>query len=273
MNLEKYIGELFEKENIELYASVSLSDCKIIRRYLLEREGLCDVGTVFIFAVPYYSRECDVNGRNISIYSVGRDYHLFFSELYGRMLPALRAAFPENKFGAYSDHSPIDEVGASAVGGIGIIGRNHLMLTEKYSSFVFLGEIVTDAVIPTVRHKVKYCENCGLCEKACPVDLSCEECLSALTQKKGELSEDEKQAIFQNGSAWGCDLCQLACPYTKRAISEGTIFTPVAFYNENCTPILTSSTVKNMSDEEFSERAYSWRGRQTVLRNLQLFEK
>ena len=98
------------------------------------------------------------------------------------------------------------------------------------------------------------------------------ECLSAITQKKGELTEAEKQLILENGSLWGCDICQNVCPYTETAIKNGTIYSNVDFFKENRMSFLSSAMIDNMSEEEFVSRAYSWRGKNTVKRNLNILE-
>ncbi len=272
MSGAQFFRDFFEKEKIELYGILPLDECKIIRPYLLERCGVTG-GSAVIFAVPYYSREAEIDGRNVSLYAVPRDYHLYFQELSHRFCEAAKRELPTSKFGFFSDHSPIDEVNAAAKAGIGIIGRNHLLITEKYSSFIFLGEIVCDLELQGEAEEIRFCENCGLCSDSCPVDLSVDECLSALTQKKGNLDRVEKEKILRHGLVWGCDRCQTACPHTKRAINEGTIYSPIDFFSEKCLPALTAKALENMTDEDFNARAYSWRGRETILRNLKLFEE
>jgi epoxyqueuosine reductase QueG len=209
---------------------------------------------------------------------VPEDYHRFFTGLFDDILPRLREKFPENKFAGFTDHSPIDERAAAAAAGLGFIGRHGLLITEPYSSYVFLGEIIADpdtaadedAAKPTVRNSA-FCENCNLCVAACPFGLF-GGCLSALTQKKGELSEDEKKMIAKYGFSWGCDICQEVCPHTAAARSRGSIYTSIPYFLRALTPRLTRELVLSMSDEEFSRRAYSWRGRETILRNLELIE-
>jgi epoxyqueuosine reductase len=147
-----------------------------------------------------------------------------------------------------------------------------LLLTEKYSSYVFLGEIFTSAVLEHRIYPIRTCEDCGACQAICPAQNG-EECLSSLTQKKGSLSERQTQRILAGGSVWGCDLCQEVCPYTARAIENGTIYSPIPFFSEQPIPILTSKALDDMCDEQFSARAYSWRKRETVKRNLMIFEK
>ena len=99
------------------------------------------------------------------------------------------------------------------------------------------------------------------------------ECLSSLTQKKGDLTEQDKQAILKYGSAWGCDICQEVCPYTTAAISRGTIYTSIEFFKSDMIPYLTSNDVESMDDNTFKNRAYSWRGRAPIIRNLKILEE
>ena len=265
------IKSMLEKFNIDLVSCIALDECKIKRPYLLERNGIKN-GTAVIFAVPYLSHTA-AQARNISSYAVSRDYHLFFSSLFEEMIKELTLIFPNNKFVGFTDHSPIDEIEAAAKAGLGVIGENHLLITEKYSSFVFLGEIITDAALTSNTGEIRHCIKCGKCLSACPVSGNIDLCLSAMTQKKGELNDSEKSALIKHGCAWGCDICQEVCPYTASAIAKGTIYTKVDFFNNFLTPILTCKAIKEMNDAEFRERAYSWRGKATIMRNLQILEE
>ena len=266
------IKALLAEHGISLVAPLSLSACTIRKPYLLEREGIED-GTAFLFAVPYYTTKCDDPARNLSVYAVSRDYHGFFGELFGAVLPRLRKAFPENRFCGFSDHSPIAEAEAAVKAGLGVWGCHHLFLTEAHSSFVFLGEIVTDALLDAPGTEPGFCKRCGACRAACPVGLEIDRCLSALTQKRGDLTAEERETILRHGSAWGCDICQLACPYTARAREAGTLYTRIPYFEENAVPHLTAEALAAMPEEEFEKRAYSWRGRAVILRNLELLEK
>ena len=270
--MQSTISALLRARGIGLCAPISLCHCRITRPYLLERAGIAE-GTAFLFAVPYYTTECDHNARNISAYAVSADYHLFFEGLFEEILPILREKFPENRFVGFTDHSPIAEGEAAVGAGLGFFGCNHLFLTKEHSSYVFLGEIITDAIIDAPLHEPAVCAQCGACRRACPVGLAVEDCLSALTQKKGALTPAEEAAILAHGCAWGCDRCQEACPVTLQAKKAGTIYTEIPFFKKTAIPHLTAALVDGMSDEEFRRRAYSWRKRETVRRNLILLEK
>jgi epoxyqueuosine reductase len=269
--MEIYIKNLLTERGIELFSAVSMSNCKITRGYKLKKCGFDenDALTVFIIAVPYLT---PIRKSNLSAYAVCRDYHIFYKELFEDILPKLREKYPENRFFGFADDSPIDERLAAAVGGLGMIGDNGMLITEKYSSYVFLGEIITDMPISSAKAlPVKHCEGCGKCREGCPMGET-GQCLSATTQKKGELEESEKQAILRYGSVWGCDICQSACPHTEKAIKRGTIYTEINFFKEQLVPYLTTADIDSMTDEEFAQRAYSWRGRNTIRRNLELLE-
>lgn len=265
-----FIKNELKKFNIELISSLKLSECEIKKPYLIEREGITD-GSVVIFAVPYLSKEA-FGERNISSYAVSRDYHIFFNLLFEKVIGELKLHYPEHKFAGFTDHSPINEIVAAAKAGLGIIGENHMLITKKYSSYIFIGEIITDAFLPSLSGAPESCEKCGICKRACPVNLNVEGCLSALTQKKGELTKEEKSAIKNSGCAWGCDICQQVCPHTQKAIKNGTVFSEIDFFNTNLTPLLTSEDIEEMDTDAFKIRAYSWRGKETIKRNLKILE-
>ena len=83
-------------------------------------------------------------------------------------------------------------------------------------------------------------------------------CLSAITQQKGELNQKEIALIRQNKSVWGCDICQNLCPMNK---------------NSSLTPIkafINSYRNEFKEDEDFKNRAYTWRGENVIKRNLKI---
>jgi len=257
---------------IDLVAGMPVSKCKIVRPYKLKHAGFDEDAplSVIVFAIPYYTKQ---DRRNISAYAVSRDYHMFAKQLFDTIIPKMQHDFPSNRFAGFVDNSPISEVHAAAMAGLGVIGDNMMLITEKYSSYVFLGEIITDFPLSdNGNYEIKLCEHCGRCRATCPMG-EIGECLSALTQKKGDLTEQEKGYILKYGSAWGCDICQEVCPHTLRAIQLGTIYSPIDFFKHDATPHLTSHDILSMSEERFAERAYSWRGRNTILRNLKMMEE
>lgn len=266
------VRPLLAAEGIDCAALLPLAACRITRAYLLERAGITPAaeGSVLMLALPY--RSPDEAPPNISQYAIPPDYHAVTAALFRRLLPALSRYWPGAKFAGFADHSPIDERHAAAAAGLGIIGDHGLLITERYSSYVFLCEIITDLPTDTKAGEICTCTHCGACRAACPVALDSTRCLSALTQKKGELTEEEAAALVAHGSAWGCDLCQEACPHTRLALRTGALYTSIPAFAADRIPQLTVAAIEAMDDDTFSRRAYAWRGRAVILRNLRLLE-
>ncbi len=262
--IKQKLGDLFLSFGIEYFSSVRMKDTNIIKPHILEKLDFTPRCAI-VYLVPYYGGRTD----NISAYAAARDYHIFLAEVGGRVSEFLKNEYGKQAAG-FGDHSPIDERDAAAKCGLGILGDNGLLINEKYGSYVFIGEILTDALpeeLDTPKSvSPEACIHCGRCKSLCPMpDLGV--CLSSLTQKKGTLTEKEREHIKKYGSVWGCDLCQIHCPYNKKAK-----ITPIVFFLEERTPHLSKAAVETMTDEEFASRAYSWRGKHTLLRNIEIFE-
>ena len=98
----------------------------------------------------------------------------------------------------YGDHSPIDECHGAIISGLGVLGDNGLVINEKYGSYVFVADVICDVEPEKLgevsRYEIRRCEHCGICKSSCPTGILCgkgNDCLSAITQRKGELSDSE----------------------------------------------------------------------------------
>ena len=267
MSIKEELDSFFESEGVEYYAVLDYGVLREINGNIMKRESFTP-RSVVIFLIPYYTAE----GKNISRYAVSKDYHIIIREITDRLNERLRELFPSSSAKGYGDHSPIDERHAALIGGLGIVGDNGLLINEKYGSYVFVADSVTD--IPaeqlgaTAPAEIKECIHCGECRRACPTGILRAEgdsCLSYITQKKGELQEWEAELMRRYNTAWGCDMCQTCCPYNKKAKQ-----TPIEFFYEDNIDSLTEDTLKMMTDDEFKSRAFAWRGRGTVERNIRI---
>ena len=263
--MKKEIEGFFAEEKIEYFAALDYSDVYEINHGLIERRSL-EAKSLIVFLLPYY-----VGGAvNLSEYSAARDYHIVIGDVTSRLISLLEKLYPENKFVGFGDHSPIDERGAALAAGLGMLGENGLIINEKYGTYVFIADVISDldpevlgAVTPL---PVSKCEGCGACLRACPTGILRREggdCLSAITQRKGELTDEEIALMRKYNTVWGCDICQLSCPNNKNVS-----VTPLDFFKKDRIELLTSECLGSMTDEEFKTRAFAWRKRKTVERNL-----
>ena len=246
-------------------AGIPISCCRVIKEYKLQKLHFEPV-SVYMGIIPYYTMFCDEE-RTVSAYAVGRDYHLFIKETGERILAEAAELFPGEGFAVFGDSSPIDERDAAARAGLGVIGENGMLITKEYSSYVFLFEILTTLPPDTIPREPGRCPGCGRCREACPYSFS-GECLSAVTQKKGSLTEGEEALIREHRTVWGCDICQEACPYTEDARAAGTLYSPIGFFYDR--PLPRPDPVTLADDADFMTRAYSWRPKLVILRNMKV---
>ena len=261
--LDKY----FSSVNIEYYAVLSYADTREINKRIIDREGF-EPKSVIIYLLPYYAGKTE----NLSIYAASLDYHLAIREINAGLEKVLKENFADAKVKGYGDHSPIDERHAALISGLGIAGDNGLIINEKYGSYVFLGDMISDispdllgAITPM---EYARCSGCGACKRACPTGIlrgEGDDCLSAITQRKGTLTDQESEMMRRYNTLWGCDICQNACPHNR-----SPRLTPVEFFYRDRIPTLTHEILDNMSDDDFELRAFAWRKRKTVERNLDI---
>ncbi len=261
------IRAAFEKTGLTEVGAVSfesvhpLLDCRAKTR-LPE-----NAKTVIVALFPYYIGE--FSKRNISRYAIVPDYHNVVGEMLRKICEELSEKYPF-AFVPFVDNSPVREVDASVRAGLGVLGENSLLINREYGSFVFIGTIVTDMELDFREYPVTRCLSCGKCKKACPSGCISENgvdkthCLSDITQKKGELTDEEVSLVEKGKSLWGCDICQEACPmqtYKKTPIKE--------FYTDNKAFL----EIDDLTKEKIKDKAYSFRGEKPLVRNYGVINK
>lgn len=264
------LSQMFLLCGIKEASSIPFDACSVINPRKTERFGF-KPHSVCLGIIPYYTPLCD-SPRILSSYAVSRDYHIYAKEVTEKIRTLFNTEYPDNHITFFCDSSPIAEVEAAAKAGLGIIGDNGLLITEKYSSYIFIFEAFSDIPPEKEAAQIQRCKGCKNCRKACPM-LNGEsgDCLSAITQKKGELTTDEQNLMLKYNTVWGCDICQDVCPHSRKVKKSGTVYTDIDWFYKECA---ANPTSEEINDAEFLEsRAYAWRGKNTIARNIRLFEE
>ena len=225
-----------------------------------------DAKSILVALFPYYLGEEAYTDSNISRYAVVPDYNDFMQLFLQQAAQQLADVYPGERFEAFCGNSPLPEVYAAVRAGLGTRGKNGLLLTERYGSWVFIGEIVSTKAFPAAKRELQLCNGCDLCIRACPTGALREDsfhadlCLSAITQQKKPLTPQQEALIRKTGCAWGCDICQKACPKNK-----GAQKTEIRLF-------LEGAKLRAEHGDDLEGRAYGWRGAKVIERNLSLLD-
>ncbi len=160
----------------------------------------------------------------ISRYALGGDYHRFIRKKLEKLAAFMQAQIGPFGYRAFTDSAPILEKPLGEKAGLGWIGKNTLLLHPDDGSWFFLGELFTDLPLP-LDPAVNYvgCQNCVACINICPTQaivapnqLDARRCISYLTiELRGSIPEDLRPLI--GNRIYGCDDCQLICPWNRYA--------------------------------------------------------
>lgn len=166
---------------------------------------------------------CAMSGRGaISVYARGRDYHKVLKSRLKALARQLCASYG-GEAKVFVDTAPVMEKPLAQRAGLGWIGKHTNLVSRRFGSWLFLGEIFTTLAIAPDAAEVDHCGSCDACVRACPTDALVEpyrieprRCISYLTiEHRGEI-EAELAAAMGN-RVYGCDDCLAACPWTKFA--------------------------------------------------------
>jgi epoxyqueuosine reductase len=230
-----------------------------------------DAQTIIAIALPYKTADINTKQIHISKSSIGLDYHIVLKEKLLKL-----CNFLIEKYGAkavsFCDNNPLCEREIARKSGIGFIGKNNSLITKKYGSYVFLGEIITNIYIERDKAVENKCGSCTICLNACPSGallkpwyIDPRKCISFLTQKKEELTDSEKKLLGLN--IYGCDTCQDVCPYNKTAeYSKIEEFKPFG-WEANINPDFILGLTNSEYKRTFKKVSCGWRGKRVLKRN------
>jgi epoxyqueuosine reductase len=169
----------------------------------------------------------------ISRYALGRDYHKVLRQRLQRLASRIAAGIGPFGYRVFVDSAPVLEKALAEKAGLGWIGKHSNLLHRRAGSWFFLGEIYTDLPLPLDRPAENHCGDCVRCLQSCPTGaivapyrVDARRCISYLTiENKGSIPEELRPLL--GNRIYGCDDCQLVCPWNRFAqFSEEADFAP-----------------------------------------------
>lgn len=223
--------------------------------------------SIISIAFPYLYEDNPQGVIGFSKYTQGLDYHNVVKGYLDKICNFIHSVGGHAI--SFVDNNTLPERYIAYLSGVGFMGKNNMIITRKYGSYVFLGEIITDIELEEDVPIDNLCGNCNLCLKQCPTGAICGNknsniCLSYITQKK---EIEDKWLDKLGGRLFGCDSCQDICPHNKEAsFSKLQEFTSLEFMkNVNLEELcnLDNSIFKG----KYKSTSCGWRGKNTIQRN------
>jgi epoxyqueuosine reductase len=159
----------------------------------------------------------------VSLYARGRDYHKVLRSRLQKLADRIAQEIGEFGYRVFTDSAPVLEAELAARSGIGWRGKHTLILSREAGSMFFLGEIYVDFALPLTKPVEAHCGSCTSCIDVCPTQaiiapyqLDARRCISYLTIEHSGAIPVELRPLIGN-RIYGCDDCQLACPWNKFA--------------------------------------------------------
>jgi epoxyqueuosine reductase len=187
------------------------------------REILPGCRSVIALAMNYYVPHEPGPGPRVSRYAWGEDYHRVVGRALDELLPKLLGILPGEEFRAYCDTGPLLEKAWAERAGLGWVGKNGCLISQRFGSWVFLAVVLTTAELRPDRPHGDRCGTCERCLHACPTEafaaprvVDSRRCIPYLTI---EQFQPIARGLEIAPWAFGCDLCQQVCPWNSRAKS------------------------------------------------------
>lgn len=159
----------------------------------------------------------------ISRYALGRDYHKVIRHRLQKLADRIQQSTGDFGYRALVDSAPVLERAIAEKAGLGWIGKNTMLINKKAGSWFFLGELFTDLPLPVDNKAEAHCGTCRSCLDICPTDafvgpnnLDARKCISYLTIELRTAIPEKLRPLIGN-RVFGCDDCQLCCPWNKFA--------------------------------------------------------
>ncbi len=178
--------------------------------------------SVVSLLLNYFPSEMqNTESYKISKYAYGQDYHFVIKEKLKELLFSIQESIGEVTGRAFVDSAPVLDKAWAAKSGLGWIGKNSNLLTQKVGSFYFIAELVIDLDLDYDTATTDHCGSCTACIDSCPTEaivspyvVDGSKCISYFTIELKENIPDEMKGKF-NDWVFGCDVCQDVCPWNR----------------------------------------------------------
>ena len=191
--------------------------------------------SVVSLLLNYYTDELQDEGvPKISKYAYGTDYHFVIKEKLSQLLQTIQDEIGEVNGRVFVDSAPVMDKAWASRSGLGWIGKNTNLITQKVGSFFFIAELITDLELEYDTPVTDHCGTCTACIDACPTEaltpynIDASKCISYLTIELKDQIPNEFQNKMDDW-AFGCDVCQDVCPWNRFSKSHSEpLFDPPA---------------------------------------------
>ena len=181
-----------------------------------------DAKSVISLLLNYYPSELqNQDSYKISKYAYGQDYHHVIKEKLKELLYFIQTEIGEVSGRAFVDSAPVLDKAWAAKSGLGWIGKNSNLITQKVGSFYFIAELIIDLELDYDTPTTDHCGSCTACLDACPTDaivapyvVDGSKCISYFTIELKDNLPQEMKGKFDDWM-FGCDVCQDVCPWNR----------------------------------------------------------
>jgi iron-sulfur cluster-binding protein, putative len=202
--------------------------------------------------------------------SWGLDYHYVLQDKLDRLAKGIEELTADFEYKGMVDTGALVDTAVAQRAGIGFIGKNGLVISKEFGSYMFLGELITNLDIEPDQPVNYDCGDCNRCVTACPTScligdgtMNAKRCLSFQTQDKGIMDLEFRKKI--KTVIYGCDICQICCPYNKGLDNPLATEIDPELAHPELLPFLELSN--GQFKEKFGHIAGSWRGKNILQRN------
>lgn len=181
-----------------------------------------DAKSVISLLLNYYPSELqNEDSYKISKYAYGQDYHHVIKEKLKELLHFIQTEIGEVSGRAFVDSAPVLDKAWAAKSGLGWVGKNSNLITQKVGSFYFIAELIVDLELDYDTPTTDHCGSCTACLDACPTDaivapyvVDGSKCISYFTIELKDNLPQEMKGKFDDWM-FGCDVCQDVCPWNR----------------------------------------------------------